>query len=184
MAVFEQASGQGLNASKSLLLPIGDLAAAGPLPAEAGGIKVLAEAGALGVVYTNGGDRAAGVVWEDKVAPVRKRFAKIAKLGLSIFGRANAAGTYGLGRLLYHAEHAGLPGEVGLALRHQTVALVDKGLGPGAAEKWVPGVPSRLLVGKPKLGGFACCPLPSTCWRAMPCWHGSLLSGRRGSQQT
>jgi hypothetical protein len=159
MAVFRRASGQELNVGKSFLLPVGALEAWEPRPAEVAGLRVVREASALGMVFGNGGDAASAVAWEARVEAVLNRYSKLARLGLSVFGRAQTAGAYGLGRLLYHAEHAGLPCEVAERLQRATVALVDRGLAPASGERRLPGVPSELLAGKARRGGFGMLPL-------------------------
>jgi len=159
MAVFGRASGQWLNAGKSRLLPVGAVEEGQPLPPAVSGIQVVHRACTLGLGFANGGDDMEGVDWQEKVGWVGGRFAKLAKLHLSIFGRAQAAGAYGLGGLLFQAEHAGLPEVRRVELQRLAVRLVDRGLGPDSGERRLPGVRSGLLVGRPRLGGFGLLPL-------------------------
>lgn len=74
-----------------------------------------------------------------------------------MFGRAFAASAYGLAKILYAAEYAGLPPEPYLAeLVKVTAALVDRGQAPNTRERRFAGVAAALLAGNPKEGGFGC----------------------------
>jgi hypothetical protein len=155
MAVFARASGQALNAAKSKLLPVGDWPAGEAFPAAVCGLPVVAQAEALGMQFSNQpGDAAAAVDWPARLDRVRGCYGRLAALPLSIFGRASAASGYGVAQLLYHAEFAGLPADTAAQLQRMTTKLVDRGLGPASQEQGLPGVPSRLLPGRPALGGF------------------------------
>lgn len=160
MCVYERATGQALNPSKSRLLPVGDVSAFQPLPATVEGVPVVERAQALGVVLTNGGDPAASIDWQQRVAPVGKRFDRLAKLGLSAFGRAQCAGSYGVGRVLFHAGHTGMPGDTAQQMWSQAVDLADRGLGPGSRDRGrLRGVREECLVGRPSKGGFGLLPM-------------------------
>lgn len=107
---------------------------------------------------------------------VKSAFNRLSKLAvvMSSMGRAAAATAYGLSKTLYMAEHSGLPPPpIAAKLKQATVALVDRGaaLAGPTAEAGAghtrgslrrlppPGVPSHLLVGQPKSGGFGLLPL-------------------------
>ena len=159
MAVFQRASGQALNPQKSLLLPVGQVEPGAQLPDQVRGVKVVDRAKTLGLIFSNGREDIPEVDWEERLAPVRNRYSKIATLHLSIFGRAQCASAYGLGGLHYHLQHSSMPQEVGEEVHKITVALVDRSLGPDAHERRLPGVHSDLLVGRPACGGFSLLPI-------------------------
>ena len=159
MRIYRGASGQALNAAKSRLLPIGEVRAFGQVPSVVGGIPVESETGALGVAFANGGDPATRINWQERVPKAHQRFSRLAKLGLSVFGRAQCAGAYGVSRVLFHAGHSGMPGEIAQDLWRKAVALVDRGVGPDSQRRSLPGVHSQLLVGRPSKGGFGLLPM-------------------------
>lgn len=168
MAVFGRASGQVLNPSKSHLLPIGSglPRGAGAWPATVCDVPVVSQAASLGAIFTNDPLLLDGslVDWEDLVGRVQGRFAKMARPGtLSVFGRAQAAGSYGLSKILHHAQHNGLPSTIADRLQQLTVALVDREASPPFQAGDLPGVPSDILVGKPARGGFQLLPWREHC---------------------
>ena len=171
MGTFARASGQHLNDAKSTLMPVG--VAAGPehmelLPGTVCGLRVVREARALGVPVADG--PGPGVDWRALLdGAVGPCFRRAADLHLSIFGRAQAAATYGVGRLLYAGEHSDMPEPVVEELEKITKAVVDRGVGPpaigqpdtpamAARRRHPPGVHSTLLVGRPGEGGFGAMP--------------------------
>eukprot|EP00798_Chlamydomonas_sp_ICE-L_P024002 gene24002-biopygen18501 len=92
--------------------------------------------------------------WLDKLDHVQQCYSRLAKLPLSIFGRGLSSSAYGISKLLYHAEFEGIPLDVVEQLSCLTTKLVDRGLAPESTALKLPGVPSALLPGSPKLGGF------------------------------
>ena len=84
---------------------------------------------------------------------------KIAKLGLFTFGHALAASGYGISKLLYHTEYAGMPADFITTL---TVTSTNTG-GPGT---WLHQISTprsairtqELLPGRPSADGFGCLP--------------------------
>ena len=123
-----------------------------PADAEAGGLPLVGSAQALGVVFMATGQ--AIVDWQALVGQVAQRYACIARLPLSMFGRAFAASGYGLSKLLYAAEFVDVPPESVLTqLQGLTAKLVDRGLAPEAPGHHFAGVAAPALVGHPKLGG-------------------------------
>eukprot|EP00798_Chlamydomonas_sp_ICE-L_P032610 gene32610-biopygen11979 len=93
--------------------------------------------------------------WLDKLDHVQQCYSRLAKLPLSIlFGRGLSSSAYGISKLLYHAELEGIPLDVVEQLSCLTTKLVDRGLAPESTALKLPGVPSALLPGSPKLGGF------------------------------
>ena len=124
MTTFADASNQHLNHAKSVLLPVG---ATGPATKEVCGIKVVNAATSLGVTYTNGTDPPPAVPWEDLLDTVRKCYTKLAKLPLSMWGRATAASSYGLSKLLFQAEfYDSIPDSIASQLHSWSTALVDR----------------------------------------------------------
>ena len=114
MSVFERASGQRLNASKTRLLLIGG--SGEQLPATVGGLQCAAHADALGCTIEDvhagqqpGSDRA---VWQEMLDRVRKCFERVAaRVHFSAFGRSHLAASYGVSTLLHRAEFMPVPQE-------------------------------------------------------------------------
>ena len=151
MEVYAQASGQRLNLDKVEMLSIG---VEGPSPHDMGGLKVVASATALNLPFTDVGGSPM-LDWETQRDKVLSRFSRIARLRLSTFGRATAAAAYGMHRVTWHMEHGGLPPDTVVeGLERVAAKLVDRDLAPDARERRATGVPQRLLVGHPSLGGF------------------------------
>lgn len=126
MHVFSSASNQHLNISKTELLPVGDtpVSTAPPLPPS---LKVTKAATSLGTVFDNGTLPAPPArPWEELKEIVRTRYTKIAKMPLSIWGRAAAAHTYALSQLLFQAEFNDVPPELVTELQSWTTLLVDR----------------------------------------------------------
>ena len=158
--VFGIASGQYLNPRKSSLLAMGDvhrLQGYSPTLLSSHGIKVVSSEKSLGVIHQNfhplDTDRSVLRDWENVTNNVASAFERIAKAGLSIFGRASAASSYGISKALYKAEHSGIPSSVLSHLQELTSGLVDKGKLPPFL-KADTGVPPSLLNGQAKTGGF------------------------------
>ena len=68
-----------------------------------------------------------------------KRLTRIARLGLSALGSAQCAGAYAVSRVLFHADHTGMPDDTAEQLWRKAVALADKGIGTESEQQ-------RLLV--------------------------------------
>lgn len=101
-----------------------------------------------------------------RAMPVRRLGAvclsMLARLPLSVFGRAFAASGYGISKLLHCAEHNTMPPEIQQQLQRLTTALVDRGISPSVlqqhSQRALPGVPTSLLSGRPVQGGFGAMP--------------------------
>ena len=168
MRVFGRASGQELNLSKSQLLPVGVAApaaaaagggaAGGSQPRTVCGLPVVCAATALGVEFSNDGGAGSAAAWEARLAGVEACYGRLARLPLSVFGRAFGASGYGVSRVLYHAEFSGWPEGVVGRLERIGVKLVDRGLAPASCKRALPGVSSALLTGPPREGGFGLLP--------------------------
>jgi hypothetical protein len=116
------------------------------------GLPLVGSAKALGVTFMASGQAVAD--WEDLVGQVAERYTRIARLPLSLFGRAFAASGYGLAKLLYAAEFVGVPPEPVLQrIQAMTAKLVDRGLAPAATGHRFAGVAAQAQVGHPKHGG-------------------------------
>ena len=185
MTTFAAASGQELNVDKSWLLPVGDVIPI-DLPERVLGMKVVPNATSLGISFSNEGlepegFEPEGADWPSLLAAVEECYAKIARLPLSMFGRAFAAAGYGISKLLYHAEYSAVPAWVTTQLQRTTAKLVDRKLPPGATalrhSRCLPGIPSKLLSGPPCQGGVGLLPWRQhiTARRAM--WGKRLLEG-------
>jgi exonuclease III len=157
MATFAAASGQHLEPSKTQLLPIGKHTTA--LPAEVGGLAVKTSASALGLKFKAfTGEVEAD--WAALVTKVEERQTKLARCGLSMFGRAFASNAYAASSLLYHAEFAGLPpDDVVKRLEQTTAKLVVRGEAPAATGRGFSGVSAFNMVGRPQDGGLGVLPL-------------------------
>ena len=185
MTTFAQASGQELNVDKSWLLPVGHVIPLG-LPDQVLGMKVVPSATSLGITFSNEGFEPEGFEpegadWTSLLNAVCECYTKIARLPLSMFGRAFAAAGYGISKLLYHAEFTAVPAWVTKQLQQFTANLVDRKLPPAAnplrRTRCLPGIPSNLLTGSPFQGGVGLLPWRQhiTARRAM--WGKRLLEG-------
>jgi hypothetical protein len=165
MGTFARASGQHLNLSKTHILLVGDLAALGPLPSESGGLRVVPHATSLGVTFSNDTSEPSPLMdWGPRMTAVCQSYSKLARLPLSTFGRAMAGWGYGTSRILYHAEHSAMPVASTQLLSCWTSHLTDRGHAPPSPPDSypphpLPGIHTRLLVGKPKDGGFGVIPM-------------------------
>eukprot|EP00887_Chlorella_sp_A99_P003034 scaffold9.g3034.t1 len=176
MGVFERASGQALSVPKTVGLPLG--AVPQELPAALAGVRVVQEAKVLGVTL-RAGTADPTVDWEQRVASVRACFSRVARMGLSAFGRAFAAGGYALSQLLFQAEFAGLPPRAEVEeLTGDAARLVDRGLAPGTAgRRRFAHVNWALLPGRPAGGGFGLLPLVEHCQARWAGWLFRLVAG-------
>ena len=164
MTVFGDASGQRLNLDKCQLLLLG-WPPGHPLPHTIEGMRVVSHATTLGIQFSdegNGQEPAPGVDWEQRLKVVRACYDKLARLPLSMFGRAMGAAAYGVSQLLYHAEFSDMPDTVMEQLLKMTAKLVDRGLAPAASPfrrgHRLPGIRSSLLPGPPASGGVGMMP--------------------------
>ena len=156
---FGLASGQYLNHNKSTLMPFGDLdklPGYSPNLKSACGIKVVRSQQSLGVTHFNSPpsdhDPVALHSWDDTISEVTAAYGRIIKADLSTFGRASAASSYGINKVLFRAEHSGIPTPILTRLESLTCSLVDKNmLLPSHLDT---GIPQHLLYGKAKQGGF------------------------------
>ena len=107
LTTFGDASGQRLNVSKSQLLPIGCVPDPVPM-APVCGMAVVSQAKTLGIPFSNA-PTASSAHWPELLQRVTKAYNKVARLSLSVFGRAFAAAGYGISKVLYHAEFSDPP---------------------------------------------------------------------------
>lgn len=156
MRTFGAASGQQLAEEKTKVLPIG--AVPTQLPDSLAGLRVVPAATALGLTFRSG-TQPPEADWQQRLEQVEASFARLARLGLSAFGRGMGSAAYGVSQLLYQAEHAGMPpSSVLKRLSSITAKLVDRGQPPTAADRRFAGVASALLAGNPRSGGFGALP--------------------------
>ncbi|KAL4433791.1 hypothetical protein ABPG75_000232, partial [Micractinium tetrahymenae] len=150
--IFGNATGQRLNPSKTVLLPVG--AAPADLPAEVEGLRVVSAATSLGVTF--GAAAAPTTRWPELLDGVKACYSRIASIPkLSVFGRGFASAAYGISKLLYHAEFAGHPpDDVLQQLTRFTAKVVDRGQAPADSVRRFPGLASWVLPGRPAEGGF------------------------------
>ena len=180
MAVFAAASGQTLNLQKTRILPVGRRSMNVALPTHLAGLRVVEEAEALGVTFRAWTGEAV-VDWKEHVERLVASYGRLAKRGLSIFGRASAASGYGLSAFLFHAEFCGAPPPVVLAtIKRLTARLVAGDAAPGPRQIFH-GVASVLLPGRPRDGGFGVLPLEQHIKARHAIWGLRLLSGDSGS---
>lgn len=149
----------------------------GGMPPEAqfGGLQVVGHAAALGVQHLSAGQ--SSVDWPGLMAKVKRKYNTIAKLRLSMFGRAMACNGYGLSKLLYAAEYAGMPPPATLAeIISITSKLVDRGQAPGSTKRKFPGVCGMLLKGHPKQGGCGVLPFTEHILARHALWGVKLMT--------
>ena len=140
------------------------------------GFKVVAQAAALGMLFNAKGH--VSVDWESRLANVKGVFSYVSSLGLSVFGRAFAAAGYGISKLLYAAEYAGLPPQRILdELSRLQAKLVDRGLAPDTPGQHFAGVRAGLLPGHPKYGGFGAMPWKEHILGRHAMWGVRLMLG-------
>lgn len=185
MTTFAQASGQELNLDKSWLLPVGHVMPT-DLPERVLGMKVVPTATSLGITFSNEGlepegFEPEGADWTSLLGAVSECYTKIARLPLSMFGRAFAAAGYGISKLLYHAEFTAVPAWVTKQLQRITAQLVDRKLPPAATTlrrtRCLPGIPSQRLTGPPTQGGVGLLPWRQHITARRAIWGKRLLEG-------
>ena len=186
MGVFADASGQELNVSKSLLMPVGHVMPdAVPADGHVRGLRVVSSASTLGITFTNEGMQPRGTKvdsadWDGLLARVERCFTKLARLPLSAFGRAFGAAGYGISKLLYHAEFATMPQRIKGRLTQMTALLIDRGVGPsdpiGIGQR-LPGIPTKCMAGPPTAGGMGLLPYHQHIRARHAMWAKRLLEG-------
>jgi hypothetical protein len=206
MATFKAASGQGLNVDKTLVLILGKAArlrfweehfaalhgpqqshamavqelqqdrAAIPPACTVHGLKVVRSAKALGITFCGTG--AVEVDWQSLLDKVLKVYGFIAKLPLSMFGRAFAAAGYGISKMLYCAEFTGMPPPLIIRqLEKASSKLVDRHLPPDSAVRRFPGIAGDLLAGHPSTGGVGAMPWKQHIQARHAMWGVRLILG-------
>ena len=108
----------------------------------------------------------------------------IPPLRLSTFGHSFAVSSYANSSFMYAAEFNGMPpAPLVKELELITKKLVDRGQGPGAGRAKLCGVPSALLTGKPKDGGFGLLPWVAHIHSRHAAWGQRLLTSTASSPQ-
>jgi hypothetical protein len=146
-----------------------------PPDARYGDMQIVGHAAALGVDHLSAGQ--SSVDWHVLMGKVKRKYSTIAKLRLSMFGRAMACSGYGLSKLLYAGEYAGMPPPAVMAeLISITSKLVDRGQAPGSTKRKFPGVSGLLLKGHPKLGGCGVLPFTEHMLARHALWGVKLMT--------
>lgn len=185
MHTFGLASGQCLNMGKTVLVPVGAVPPGVVCDGmKVCGLKVVDVASTLGVLFgdnANVCDANQKEVWTRLMSSVESCYARVQKLGMSMFGRAFSSATYGVSKLLYQCEFSGMPSDDVLKRMHCiTAALVDRNLAPDARGKKPPGVRSCLLPGTPLSGGFGVMPWQQHVWSRHAKWGAALAAALMG----
>ena len=163
MEVFALATNQHLNYDKTKLLPLGDWPVGSVNYSQRiHGFEVVPIASSLGVSFSNE-DEPPSPDWPRHIDKFEGKCQRIAKLGLSAFGRSFAVGTYGSSTLLHALEFAdALPSNEAKRLTSCIRHLVDLNVGPRAQvspHARMPGIHSQALFGPPAKGGFGLLPI-------------------------
>ena len=128
MRTFRAASGQQLAEEKTKMLPIG--AVPEQVPDSLAGLKVVHAASALGLTFGSG-TKPPEADCQARLQQLESCFTRLAKLRLSAFGRGMGSAAYGVSKLLYLAEYAGMPDQPTLKrLSTITSNLVRRRQGP------------------------------------------------------
>lgn len=181
MDTFRAASGQSLNLTKTKALPIGAPPLEGAPPATISGLAVVPAAKALGIDFQ---------AWilppkpdmDAKMTSLQRNYKSIARLQLSIFGRAFSSASYGISKLLYLAEYCGLSDELAAQLDHLTTKLIARGLSPDESKnpRKSPhhlSIRRELLWGHPRRGGFGAQPWREQINARHAVWAVRLITG-------
>ncbi|GIL90420.1 hypothetical protein Vretifemale_18065, partial [Volvox reticuliferus] len=93
-------------------------------------------------------------------------------------GRAAAVSAYCLQTVTWHMEHGGPPPDTTLSnIECLAARLVDRQQGPEDQGQRFTGVPSRLLVGHPSIGGFGLLPLRQHIRARQAVWAVRFIRG-------
>lgn len=183
MDTFAAATGQRLHPAKSRILPLGAVPPAFedalPPPAARRGMPLVDAATAMGIPFCNGEPPAdvLSAAWASRLARVEGAFARVSRLGLSLFGRGFASAAYGVSRLLYFAEFIGQPpASVASRLTTITARLVDRARPPACSGRSFAGLHHSALFGRPADGGFGALPWRQHISARHACWAARLIS--------
>lgn len=111
------------------------------------------------------------------LSSILDKYGTLASLMLSVFGRAQAAASYGVSTMLFQVEFCGLPrGSFTQALQKATTRLVDRGQNPRDSHQKLTGVPTDQLYGRPSEGGFGALPWCEHVNARHACWAANLVS--------
>lgn len=147
-----------------------------PPGASCAGLKLVGLAKALGVLHMSSGQSL--VDWGALLDKVRGKLQRVARLPLSMFGRAFACGGYALSKLLFAAEFAGeLPQHILDALQTDVAKVVDRKQAPADTSHLFAGVSAGLLRGHPKQGGCGVMPLQEHIRARHALWGVRLMLG-------
>lgn len=140
------------------------------------GLQVVSSCKALGIHLQ--ADGSVVVDWQARIDSVLSKLTFISRLPLSAFGRAFASAGYGVSKLLYAAEFAGLPPSPLITKLEKAVAkVVDRKMAPAARGRRFAGVAGPLLAGHPRTGGFGALPWKEHIKARHAIWAVKLVIG-------
>ena len=144
------------------------------------GFCVVSAVTSLGICFR--ADGTVSVDWPALLSKMKKAYTFISRPPLSVFGRGFASSSYGIHKLLYAAEFAGMPPpRVLKELQECTARLVDRGLAPDAPGRQpghtFAGIRQDLLAGHPSIGGFGVMPWEQHILARHAMWGVRLMLG-------
>jgi len=144
------------------------------------GLRVVSKTKCLGLLLK--ADGTLDVDWQARLAAVMKVYGHISHLPLSTFGRGFASASYGVSKLLYAAEFAGLPpADIISQLEKATTQLVDRKLAPASTERRFPALTHDMLIGHPRAGGFGSLPWRQHILARHVMWAVRLMLGNEAT---
>ena len=153
MQQFAAATGQHLNVAKTQLLHLGHPDHAPPGPTEHGLAVMPASTTVLGTPLGN----PPAAFWTDKVAAAVAKLRRIGRLGMSMFGKAQAASTYGFAAAVFQMDFHHPPSAIVDTLDAAARQLIN-GTDPTSCPKFH-ACKLEILRGSPRQGGFGLLPL-------------------------
>lgn len=175
MDVFRRASGEALNIDKCAVLPIGPpRRAAPPAGSLIQGVPVKHIVTSHGFSFAcHVGEARPTADWDCMLIRLHTKISTLAKMPLSMFGRATGAATYALSLIMYYAEFTDtLHAETVVELQRKVAHLVDRNLRYGFTY-----MRSDLLLGPAKLGGAGVLPIQQHIHARRAVWAIRLLLG-------
>jgi len=175
MDIFRRASGEALNVGKCALLPIGPPRLAAPAAGtQVHGVTVKHVVDSHGFSFAcHVGEARPAVAWAHLLERLYDKFSLLARMPLSVFGRASGATAYALSLMMYTAEFTNtLPHQAVADLQRRVAHLVDRKLGTGFTY-----VRGDLLQGPAKTGGMGVLPVQPHIDARRAVWAVRLLLG-------
>ena len=147
MSKFAAATGQRLNLDKTHLLLVGAIPE--QLPTRVEGLRVVSQATILGLTFHQG-THAPPADWDKLMDRLKSIHTKLLESRLPLFGKYRAWSTFGLSKLLYHAEFIPMPTPVA-----EEVSRLSRAFLGGGRNSWKLSV----LSAHPRQEGLGCLPL-------------------------